>query len=96
MAAKMTRFSNWEFLVKKLAVLASGIGFVFCGHLCTIHFVQEQKIKTKTFNFLKRALTTSGAAILFCLVTMQHSVLDSESAPNTAPKRHKALFGNVP
>ena len=44
MAAKMTRFSNWGFLVKKkqqknLAVLASAIG--------TIHFVQEQKIKTK-------------------------------------------------
>ena len=47
MAAKMTRFSKWEFLIKKLAVLASGIGFVFCGHFCTIHFVQEKKNKTK-------------------------------------------------
>ena len=51
---------------------------------------------TKTFNFLKRELTTSGAAILFCLVAMQCSVSDSESAPKTVTKRHKALFGNVP
>ena len=50
----------------------------------------------ETFNVLKRALTTLGAAILFCLVAMQHSVSDSESAPNTVMKRHKALFGNVP
>ena len=49
----------------------------------------------KIFNFLKRALATSGAAILFCLVAMQRSVSDSESAPNTVTKRHKALFGNV-
>ena len=47
-------------------------------------------------NFLKRAQTTSGAAILFCLVAMQRSVSDSKSAPNTVTKRHKALFGNVP
>ena len=77
-------------------MLASSIGFVFYGHLCTIHFVQEQQQQQKTFNFLKRALTTSGAAILFCLVAMQHSVSDRESAPNTVTKRHKALFGNVP
>ena len=83
---------------KKLAVLASAIGFVFYGHLCTMHFVQEQQQQQKkaTFNFLKRALTTSGAAILFCLVAMQRSVSDSESAPNTVTKRHKALFCNVP
>ena len=60
-----------------------------------MHFVQEQQQK-KSFNFLKRALTTSGAAILFCLVDMQRSVSDSDSAPNTVTKRHKALFGNVP
>ena len=41
MSAKMTRFSNWEFVVKSL--LASAIGFVFYGHLCTMHFVQEQE-----------------------------------------------------
>ena len=52
--------------------------------------------KSKTFNFLKRALTTSGAAILFCLLAMQHSFLDGESTPNTVTKCHKALFGNVP
>ena len=55
------------------------------------------KYKTKKkFNFLKRALTASGAAILFCLVAMQRSISDSKSAPNTVTKRHKALFGNVP
>ena len=37
-----------------------------------------------------------GAAILFCLVAMQHSVSDIESAPNTATKRQEALFGYVP
>ena len=61
-----------------------------------MHFVQQQQQqqqqKKKTFNFLKRALTTSGAAILFCLVAMQRSVSDSESALNTVTKRHKALF----
>ena len=46
----------------------------------------------KTFNFLKRALSTSGVAILFCLVAMQRSVSDSKSAPNTVMKGHKALF----
>ena len=50
----------------------------------------------KTFNFLKRVLTMSDAASLFCLVGMQRSVSDSESAPNTVTKRHEALFGNVP
>ena len=30
----------------------------------------------------------SGAAILFCLIAMQRSVSDSESAPNTVTKRH--------
>ena len=49
----------------------------------------------QSFNSFKWALTLSGAAILFCLVTMQHSVSDSESAPNTVMKRHKAFFGNV-
>ena len=76
-------------------MLALAIGFVFYGHLCTMHFVQEQQ-QQKTFNFLKRTLTTLGAAILFCLVAMQRSVSDSESAPNTVTKRHKALFGNIP
>ena len=57
---------------------------------------KNKKKKKKAFNFLKLALTTSGAAILFCLVAMQRSVSDSESAPNTVTKRHKALFGNVP
>ena len=52
--------------------------------------------KKKTFNFLKRALTASDAAILFCLVAVQRSISDSKSAPNTVTKRHKALFGNVP
>ena len=47
-------------------------------------------------NFLKRALTTLGAAILFCLVAMQWSVSDSESTPTTVTKRHEALFGNLP
>ena len=63
-----------------------------------MHFVQEQQQQQKTFNFLKRALTTctSGAAILFCLTAMQRSVLDNGSAPNTVTKRHKALLGNVP
>ena len=56
-----------------------------------MHFVQEQQ-QQQTFNFLKRTLTTSGAAILFCLVAMQRSVSDSESAPNTVTKRHKALL----
>ena len=50
----------------------------------------------KTFNFLKKALTMLGAAILFCQVAMQRSVSDSESAPNRVTKHHKALFGNVP
>ena len=60
-----------------------------------MHFVQEQQQQQKkTFNFLKRALTTLGAAILFWLVAMQRSVSDSESAPNTLTKRHN--FGNVP
>ena len=59
-----------------------------------MHFVQKQE--QKTLNFLKRTRTTSGAAILFCLVATQCSVSDSESAPNTVTKRHKALFGNVP
>ena len=57
---------------------------------------KEKKKKKKTFNFLKRTLTTSGSAILFCLVAMQRSVWDSESASNTVTKRHEALFGNVP
>ena len=61
-----------------------------------MHFVQEQQQQQKTFNFLKRALTTSGAAILFCLIAMQRSVSSNESAPNTVTKRHKALFGKVP
>ena len=52
--------------------------------------------KNLTFNFLKPALTTSDAAILFCLVAVQGSVSDRESAPNTVKKRHEALFGNVP
>ena len=82
---------------KKLAVLALAIGFVFYGHLCTMHFIQEQQQQQqKTFNFLKRTLTTLGAAILFCLVAVQGSVSDSESAPNTVTKHQKALFGNVP
>ena len=82
---------------KKLAVLASAIGFVFYGHLCTMHFgPRTPRTPKKTFNFLKRALTTSGASILFCLVAMQRSVSDSESAPNTVTKCHKVLFGNVP
>ena len=51
--------------------------------------------KEIAFNFLKRALSTSIAAILFCLVAMQRSVSDSESALNTVTKRHEALFGNV-
>ena len=34
--------------------------------------------------------------ILFCLVAMQQSVPDSESAPNTVTKRYEALFGNIP
>ena len=75
-------------------MLALAIGFVFYGHLCTMHFVQEEQQQKN--NFLKRTLTTSGAAILFCLVAMQRSVSDSESAPNTVTKCHKALFGNVP
>ena len=77
-------------------MLALAIAFVFYGHLCTMHFVQEQEQKKKTSNFLTRALTTSGAAILFCLFAMQRSVSDSESALNTVTKRHKALYGNVP
>ena len=56
---------------------------------------KKNKKKKKQINFLKRALTTLGAAILFCLVAMQRSVSESESAPNTVTKRHKALFGNV-
>ena len=62
---------------KKLAMLASAIGFVFCGHFCTMHFVQGQppnplqNNNNNNNNFLKRALTTSGAAILFRLVAMQ-------------------------
>ena len=59
-----------------------------------MRFVQEQQQQKNIF--LTRALTTSGAAILFCLVAMQRSVSDSESAPNIVTKRHKALFGNVP
>ena len=54
------------------------------------------KKKKKTFNLLKRVLTTSGATILFCLLPMQCSVSDSESAPNTVTKHHEALFGNIP
>ena len=42
--------------------------------------------------FLKRELNTSGAAILFCLVAVQRSVLDSESTPNIVAKRHEALL----
>ena len=57
---------------------------------------KDNKINKKTFHLLKRTLTTSGAAILFCLVAMQQSVSDSESAPNTVTKRYEALFGNVP
>ena len=89
MSAKMTRFSNWE----KLAVLLQRL--VLCSMViyaqCTVQEQQQKKTKKKTFNFLKRALTTSGAAILFCLVAMQRSVADSEAVPNTV-----TLFGNVP
>ena len=96
MSAKNVTIFKLGMSRKKLEVLASAIGFVFYGHKCTMHVVQEQEQEQqKTFNFLKRALTTSGAAILFCLVAMQRSVSDSESAPNMVTKRHKALFCNV-
>ena len=64
-----------------------------------MHFIQEQEQQQKTFNFLKRVLTdlnTSVTTILFCLDAMQLPVSESESAPNTVKKHHKALFGNVP
>ena len=75
-------------------MLALGIGFVFYGHLRTMHFVQEEEQKQKTFNLLKPTLTTSGAAILFCLVAMQRSVSDSESAPQirSATKRFLVMY----
>ena len=49
----------------------------------------------KTFNFFKQALTMSGAAILFCLVAMQCSVSDSESAPNTVMKRFLLTYHSI-
>ena len=51
----------------------------------------DNKINKKTFHLLKRTLTTSGAAMLFCLIAMQQSVSDSESAPNTVTKCYEAL-----
>ena len=67
-----------------------------------MHFVQGQIIiiiKIIIIISLKRAQTMSGAAILFCLVAMQRSVSDSESAPKRflvtyrcIAKRYKALW----
>ena len=37
-----------------------------------------------------------GRRHFVCLVAMQQSVSDSESAPNTVTKRYEALFDNVP
>ena len=58
-----------------------------------MHFVQEQQ-QQKTFNYLKWALTTSGAAN-FYLLAMQHYVSDRVSSKHSY-KGHETLFGNIP